>query len=121
MEAVLAYMKLTQLFFFSASMDNKLKDKDILELIGDGTVSDIDEAEDSDEEDGDGTHDFLALRVPDVEEEVIQDEVFLNDLNNMSKVDDVIDRVVRDELGLELNEEHRPSVFDYITDSDDIT
>lgn len=112
-------MNLTQLIFFSASMDPQLKEPDILELLGDGTLSDIDEVEDSDEEDDGGVR-VINPRIHEVEEEVIQDEVFTNHLNNLSTVEDIIDRVARGEIGFELNE-RRPSVFDYITYSDDIT
>ncbi|KAG8312830.1 hypothetical protein J6590_013168 [Homalodisca vitripennis] len=82
-------------------MAKPLRDFDILNLIGDGNLSEIEVGESEDDDECSLTG-VLSPRIQEVEEEIVMDDNFENELNNMVTVNDVIDAVVRGEIGLDL-------------------
>lgn len=101
-------------------MDYYLRDEDILDMLGEGSNSDIEFGEDESEENL-TLGEYILPRIRQIEEEIVQEEEFNNMINNyLNTVDDVIESVARGDIGLETLE-RRPTVFDYITEPKEIS
>lgn len=95
-------------------MAKLFQDDSILDLIGDGNLSEI-EVE-SEAKDDDVSQPVVPNpRIRDVEEEIVMDDDFQNELNNMDTVGDIIDTVVSGEIGLDIPEGRHCSIFDILT------
>lgn len=100
-------------------MDLFLDDTGILALIENGENSDI-EGADKDNAENEELREYLTPREPLVLEEIVQDDDFEEQLAQLTTADDIIEAVVRGEIGIELIGARKPAIFDVLTDSEDI-
>lgn len=103
-------------------MDLFLDDTGILALIENGENSDIEGADEEDEDNAENEElrEYVTPREPLVLEEIVQDDDFEEQLAQLTTADDIIEAVVRGEIGIELIRARKPAIFDVLTDSEDI-
>lgn len=93
--------------------DEHLRDDQTLVLIGDGASSDIEVADEENEENRE-LREYVTPRIPLIEEEVVKNEDFQNDLNNLNAVNDIIGALVRGDIGLKPLNGDAQAFFEYI-------
>lgn len=103
-------------------MDLFLDDTGILALIENDENSDIEGADEEDEDNAENEElrEYVTPREPLVLEEIVQDDDFEEQLAQLTTADDIIEAVVRGEIGIELIRAKKPAIFDVLTDYKDI-